>query len=180
MRNIYIIHDFLKLSTPFSKKIRTFRKFFRFALAKLPLYWYNILVRFFLGGMAMFRTHFSVADLLVMLAMVAFGTVLILLFLFGNFSGLSDGVLVVRTPEKALTYPLSSDCTFSVISGDITLTIEIRDGCARVAESDCPDRICQKTGWISRKGETVICAPASVSLTVTDAKGGVGDADLVI
>ncbi len=33
------------------------------------------------------------------------------------------------------------------------------DGRARVRESDCPDRVCVRTGWISRPGEVVICLP---------------------
>ena len=106
------------------------------------------------------------------------------LLLFGSFrssgNDSSDLRLVIRTQSEVLSYPLSSDRTIPVASGGYTLTVEIRDGRARVSDSDCPDKICQRTGWISRKGETVICAPAAVRLTVTDPKGGVGDADSVI
>lgn len=128
----------------------------------------------------MFRTRFSVADLLVILAIVAVEVLLALSCLFGGDADPSDGFLTVRTPDETRTYPLSADRTFSVTSGDITLTVEILGGRARVSDSDCPDRICLRTGWISRKGETVICAPASVRLTVTDRRGGVGDVDSVI
>ena len=128
----------------------------------------------------MFRTRFSFADVLVMLSVLLIASLL----LFGSFrssgNDSSDLRLVVRTPTETLTYPLSADRTVTVSSGNITLTVEIRDGRARVSDSDCPDKICQRTGWISRKGETVICAPAAVRLTVTDPKGGVGDADSVI
>ena len=106
------------------------------------------------------------------------------LLLFGSFrnsgNDSSDLRLVIRTQSEVLSYPLSSDRTIPVTSGGYTLTVEIRDGRAHVSDSDCPDKICQRTGWISRKGETVICAPAAVRLTVTDPKGGVGDADSVI
>ena len=128
----------------------------------------------------MFRTRFSFADVLVMLSVLLIASLL----LFGSFrssgNDSSDLRLVIRTPTETLTYPLSADRTVTVSSGTITLTVEIRDGRARVSDSDCPDKICQRTGWISRKGETVICAPAAVRLTVTDPKGGVGDADSVI
>lgn len=128
----------------------------------------------------MFRTRFSFADVLVMLSVLLIASLL----LFGSFrssgNDSSDLRLVIRTQSEVLSYPLSSDRTVTVSSGNITLTVEIRDGRARVSDSNCPDKICQRTGWISRKGETVICAPAAVRLTVTDPKGGVGDADSVI
>lgn len=128
----------------------------------------------------MFRTRFSFADVLVMLSVLLIASLL----LFGSFrssgNDSSDLRLVIRTQSEVLSYPLSSDRTIPVASGGYTLTVEIRDGRARVSDSDCPDKICQRTGWISRKGETVICAPAAVRLTVTDPKGGADDADSVI
>ena len=128
----------------------------------------------------MFRTRFSFADVLVILTLLAVAALLLLGFLRSAETASSENLLVIRTPTETLTYPLSADRTVTVSSGNITLTVEIRDGRARVSDSDCPDKICQRTGWISRKGETVICAPAAVRLTVTDPKGGVGDADSVI
>lgn len=129
----------------------------------------------------MFRTRFSFADVLVMLSVLLIASLLLFLcFLRGAASDPSENRLVIRTQSEVLSYPLSSDRTIPVASGGYTLTVEIRDGHARVRETDCPDRVCLHTGWISRKGETVICAPAAVRLTVTDPKGGVGDADSVI
>ena len=37
--------------------------------------------------------------------------------------------------------------------------IEIGDERVRVIEADCPDQIDVEQGWISRKGETLICLP---------------------
>lgn len=128
----------------------------------------------------MFHTRFSFADALVILSVLLIAALLFLCFLRGAASDPSENRLVILTPTETLTYPLSADRTVTVSSGNITLTVEIRDGRARVSDSDCPDKICQRTGWISRKGETVICAPAAVRLTVTDPRGGAGDADSVI
>ena len=115
-----------------------------------------------------------------MLSVLLIAALLFLCFLRGAASDPSENRLVIRTSSEVLSYPLSVDRTVSLSSDGYTLTVEIRDGRARVSDSDCPDKICQRTGWISRKGETVICAPAAVRLTVTDPKGGVGDADSVI
>ncbi len=128
----------------------------------------------------MFRTRFSFADALVILSVLSVAALLFLCFLRGAASDPSENRLVIRTSSEVLSYPLSVDRTVSLSSDGYTLTVEIRDGRARVSDSDCPDKICQRTGWISRKGETVICAPAAVRLTVTDRRGGTGDADSVI
>ena len=128
----------------------------------------------------MFRTRFSFADVLVILTLLAVAALVLLGFLHSAGTASSENLLVIRTPTETLTYPLSADRTVTVSSGNITLTVEIRDGRACVSDSDCPDKICQRTGWISRKGETVICAPAAVRLTVTDRRGGADDADSVI
>lgn len=37
--------------------------------------------------------------------------------------------------------------------------IEIGDERVRVIEADCPDQIDVEQGWISKKGETLICLP---------------------
>jgi len=39
------------------------------------------------------------------------------------------------------------------------LRIEVRDGRVRVAEADCPNRICVRTGWRSRGGDVIVCVP---------------------
>lgn len=128
----------------------------------------------------MFRTRFSFADVLVMLSVLLIASLLLFSSFRSSGNDSSDLRLVIRTQSEVLSYPLSSDRTIPVASGGYTLTVEIRDGRAHVRETDCPDKICQRTGWISRKGETVICAPAAVRLTVTDPKGGADDADSVI
>ena len=61
------------------------------------------------------------------------------------------------------------------INGDKPI-IKIVDGKAFVRESSCPDGVCISSGAISKTGETIICAPAGVSLTV---KGGDGNVDFV-
>lgn len=88
-----------------------------------------------------------------------------------------DGqLLVVETPDGTETYDLSVDRELTVTSNGITLTVVIEDGEARVRHSDCPDAICRSSGAISEGGETILCAPAGVRLTV---KGGGDGVDFV-
>lgn len=39
------------------------------------------------------------------------------------------------------------------------LTVEVLGGRVRVAEADCPNRVCVRTGWRSREGEVIVCVP---------------------
>lgn len=57
----------------------------------------------------------------------------------------------------------------------ITLTVEFSSAGARVAEADCPDKTCRRTGQLTRAGETAICLPGRVVLRLEgqDSGGGI-------
>jgi len=44
--------------------------------------------------------------------------------------------------------------------------IRIKDNKVRVTYSDCPEKICEKTGWISNVGEIIVCVPNKVIITI--------------
>jgi hypothetical protein len=76
-----------------------------------------------------------------------------------------DGALVGR-------YPLSVDGVFVLNGGTNVLIIE--DGTARLVESHCPDRTCELTGRVRYVGQTIVCLPNRLSVTVTgDTQNGV-------
>lgn len=121
----------------------------------------------------MLRTRFSVGDA------IAVGLVLIaavLLFAIPFFSADDGHILVVTTPEGSTEYRLTDDREIILTSRGITLTVCISDGSAYVSESDCRDGVCKNSGKISHSGETILCAPAGVTLTV---KGGDNGVDFV-
>ncbi len=49
---------------------------------------------------------------------------------------------------------------------------EIRDGSVRMVESACPDKLCVRSGWISRPGESIVCLPNRVVLEIKASEGG--------
>ena len=121
----------------------------------------------------MVRTKFSPWD-----AVVA-GAVLVAalaLLLFPAFLRREGETLVITTPEGSHTYVLSEDRKIEITSGDIHLTVVIEDGSVYVEHSNCPDGICRASGRISKGGETILCAPAGVTLSV---KGGGDGVDFV-
>ncbi len=66
------------------------------------------------------------------------------------------------------TYPLSKDDTIEIknVDGDVTNTLVIKDGVADVTAADCPDHLCVKQKAISKEGESIICLPNKVVVTV--------------
>ena len=121
----------------------------------------------------MFRTKFGFGDLIAAVA-VLFVAVLLL---WHPWQKKDVGeTLVIVTPDETMEYSLSENRTIEIESRGVHLCIEIADGKASVSESDCPDGVCVASASISRTGETILCAPAGVSLVV---KGGDGDVDFV-
>ena len=48
--------------------------------------------------------------------------------------------------------------------------LEVRDGAIRVLKSDCSGQDCVRTGFISRRGQTIVCLPYHLSVSL-DAPG---------
>ena len=119
------------------------------------------------------RTKLSALDLacILLILMVA------LVLLWSPWQGTQRGeILLISTPEGQMEYALDVDRTVSLSSRGIELLVEIRDGAAFVMKRDCSDGVCRASRPISKSGETVLCAPAGIRLTV---KGGDADVDFV-
>ncbi len=54
-------------------------------------------------------------------------------------------------------------------------TVMVEDGKAFVINSDCPDKVCERTGKISKSGESIICVPNRVSVEIS----GESEADVI-
>ena len=66
--------------------------------------------------------------------------------------------------EVVMTLPLSRDT--AVVLGNGTNTLVIESGTARVTEASCPDHVCMDRGTICYDGETIVCLPNKVVITV--------------
>lgn len=61
-------------------------------------------------------------------------------------------------------YSLSKDGTYPLNGGTNTLVIE--DGAAYLSYSNCPDHTCERTGKLRYVGQTAVCLPNKLSVTV--------------
>ena len=74
---------------------------------------------------------------------------------------------VIVTPAGEQRHSLLQETVFTIKGKDgIVLSVEIHDGCVRVAHSNCPDQVCVHSGWLSQNGQAAACVPAGVSVRV--------------
>ena len=79
----------------------------------------------------------------------------------------TGGTVSVRIDGKAvMELPLSENAQIVLGEGDHTNTLIIRDGKAQVIEASCPDRICVRQGAVQYAGESIVCLPHKLVVTV--------------
>ena len=76
------------------------------------------------------------------------------------------------------SYSLEQDRQIRIESdhGEHINVLQIAVNAAWMEEADCPDKICVASGKISKVGQTVVCAPAMISLRIVGGNGGELDA----
>ncbi len=77
-------------------------------------------------------------------------------------------VRIYSKNEMIAELPLDRDKTFTVKNELGTNTIVIEDGSAYVTDADCPDKICEEMGRISKSGETIVCLPHKLIIEISD------------
>ena len=111
------------------------------------------------------------ADIIIIAVLFAAAAVLYGIFGLTAKKGAYAEVLVEGRPVKTL--PLDTDAVY--IPEGKNLRIEVKDGRVAVTESDCPDKICVNTGFVSGRGRTIVCVPERVAVVLS----GEGEADVV-
>lgn len=48
----------------------------------------------------------------------------------------------------------------------IDAEFEVKNGKIRLTEATCPDKICEKTGYIGSSGQSIICVPNKITVAV--------------
>lgn len=70
-------------------------------------------------------------------------------------------------------FSLDQDITVTVPSENGVNTLVIKDGRASVTDASCPDGLCEKMHSVSKRGESIVCLPNKVVITVEGGDGGV-------
>ena len=118
------------------------------------------------------RKRFGRNDIILISVIVIISVALLLVWKLVFLKGQNpdrDACVRVTVDGKVYgTYPLSKDDTIAIknVDGDVTTTLVIKDGVADVTAADCPDHLCVKQKAISKEGESIICLPNKVVVTV--------------
>lgn len=75
---------------------------------------------------------------------------------------------VVNFDGREFKYVLDKDQVTDIAVNGKSIRIEIKGRTVRMVKSVCDDKICIKTGRISRVGQSIICVPAKVYITITE------------
>jgi hypothetical protein len=70
--------------------------------------------------------------------------------------------VVYRDNNVVREISLAGDATVSVGS----MTFEVKSGKIRVSESDCPNHVCMREGWIMNPGQSIVCLPNHVIVEI--------------
>ena len=102
-----------------------------------------------------------------------FGDFLIVFFfLFLAFSGFkvknsnSNLKVEILTPFKKEIIDLTLNRKLRIKGENGFLVLEIKNKKVRVIKSTCRNKICIKTGWISKEGESIVCVPNRVIIKI--------------
>lgn len=103
-------------------------------------------------------------DLILLLSIVLVAALVLVVFHFLKTDGAT--VTVTKNGEKYATYPLMQDAEIKLSGDQGHATLIIEDGQAYIKDASCSDKLCIKQGKINKNGETIICLPNKLVITV--------------
>ena len=72
----------------------------------------------------------------------------------------------VTGPGGTTMMALDRDADYAIDGLAGGVTVRGRDGCVRVIEASCPDRVCEHTGAVSAPGSVIACVPNGIVIRV--------------
>ena len=108
----------------------------------------------------------NAADLLIVAAVLLLAVAAFFRFFPG---GAQDGaaVAVITVDGTAVErLPLDQPAERSYSANGYTLRVVVENSTVRVAQANCPSQDCVHTGAISRAGQSIVCLPARLTVTI--------------
>lgn len=105
----------------------------------------------------------------VVIGIILFGGIAAILIM--NRSGSGSRTAVIRGGDVRYELSLDEDGLFRF--DGIDAEFEVKNGRIRLTKVSCPDKICEKTGYIGSSGQSIICVPNKITVTVVGSDEGV-------
>lgn len=105
----------------------------------------------------------------ILIAVVVAAAGILLFFLYGTNNNSGAYVQIEIDGKVVDTLALDVDATREIeTDNNGTNTLIIENGYAKMIEANCPDGLCTNQKKISRNGESIICLPHKVVVSVMD------------
>ena len=111
------------------------------------------------------KTGIKKGDIIILTVLLCIAA---LIFCALHFLSPGGNSVKIEVASKTVAHlPLDEDTVYNVeINGKTTNTVEIKDGKVDVTYADCPDKICANHRKISKSGESIICLPNKVVVSI--------------
>ena len=104
---------------------------------------------------------------LLLISVVLFFSVFSILYVSANRikqPSQSKIATVYQENAELIELDLQKDDVTPILDGK--MQIEVKDGKIKVVDSDCPQRLCVKMGWIEHSGQNIVCIPNHVLIEI--------------
>lgn len=118
--------------------------------------------------------RFTPFDLLLVAGVVTLAVFLIMSSV-AKASGPGETAVVEVNGREVMKISLRENRDYAIDGFRGKSYVSVRDGQVHMTDSDCPDKLCVKMGWISHNDTSVICLPNRVVIRIT----GTGSFDTI-
>ena len=98
----------------------------------------------------------------VILGGILLGSVAAAVIMNRSGSGLRTAVIHCGDVRQELALDKDGVFRFDGIDADF----EVRNGKIHLTNASCPDKLCEKTGYIGSSGQSIICVPNKITVSV--------------
>lgn len=77
-------------------------------------------------------------------------------------------VAVYKDNELYKEIPLDEEVEFTIKDGEHINKINVHDNGVEVTEANCPDKVCVKTGFITKPSQSIVCIPNKLNIKIID------------
>lgn len=106
------------------------------------------------------------ADILLAVFMIVLSLGIYLSFFLGSKGNGAKQVVVTVAGSEYGRYSLDEDQTVTIRANGGYNRLVIKDGKAYITDADCPDKYCVDKGYVSQKGQVIVCLPHKLTVKI--------------
>lgn len=110
------------------------------------------------------RRLIKITDLVIIAVIVV--VAITFLFVGKNNNGKPIAVITINGEETQRIDLTTAENETIILDTSPEVTLEIKDSKIRFTNSHCPDKTCEKSGFLSQVGDTAACVPAKTVVNI--------------